>query len=114
MPPKRDPETGRFVFTTGKCIDSKGYVRITHGPHRGRREHRVKAEHKLGRKLSKKEDVHHDNGVKTDNADHNLVPMSHSDHTHLEWTIRQDRFLREQWEAHFGESFDGETGGGQC
>jgi len=104
--PQRDEKTGRFLHEKRYKIDSKGYICITAGPNRGRREHRVIAEKILGRKLKKKEDVHHDDGHKRHNDPEkypdNLKVMSHSEHSILEWTLRQDAFLRKQWEEHFG------------
>ena len=46
-------------------------------------EHRYIMEQKLGRKLDRKEVVHHINGDSTDNRLENLEVMSLSDHTRL-------------------------------
>lgn len=44
-------------------------------------QHRMVAEETLGRKLSPDEDVHHINGIKTDNRPENLMVLKHGQHT---------------------------------
>src|SRR5688572_26402029 len=53
--------------------DSKGYVM----------EHRLVMEEFLGRYLTKDEDIHHINGIKTDNRIENLELMTKSEHGKL-------------------------------
>lgn len=52
--------------------DSQGYVA----------EHRIMAREKIGRTLLKNEDVHHLNGIKTDNRPENIVVITKSQHAH--------------------------------
>ncbi len=76
----------------GRLIDKKGYVSLYKPSHPQSdkhgyiREHRLVMEQKLGRYLTKEEDVHHVNGIKSDNRIENLELMSHGEHsrrTHL-------------------------------
>jgi hypothetical protein len=109
MPQKRDPKTGQFIPNGGAYIDEQGYPRISCGPCRGQRIHRVKVAIILGRELPANTDVHHV-GEKTDIRDCNLQIMSHGAHSSLtaklRWILKkQDEELKKQWEAYF----DGET-----
>ena len=56
----------------GTTITREGYVRITAGPNRGRYEHQLVMEKKLGRRLRKGEIVHHNDGNGRNNAPGNL------------------------------------------
>ena len=46
-----------------------------------RRQHMLLIEQKIGRRLLPNEDVHHKNGIKTDNRLENLELMTHAGHT---------------------------------
>ena len=104
MPQKRDLKTGQFIPNGGAYIDEQGYPRISCGPCRGQRIHRIVAEQKIGRKLKKNEDILHESGDKTNFHPDNLRVLGHGEHSHLEWTIRQDAHLRKQWEEYFKET----------
>jgi endogenous inhibitor of DNA gyrase (YacG/DUF329 family) len=70
-----------------KRKDSYGYVEIKligHPMARGGKwvpEHRLVMAEKLGRMLTRKEQVHHINGIKDDNRPENLMILSAKDHT---------------------------------
>ncbi len=66
----------------GRCKMS-GYWHIKIGYKNYRREHVLKMEEKIGRRIYAHECVHHINGIKTDNRIENLQLMSRSDHSRL-------------------------------
>ena len=113
MPQKRDKKTGRFAPNGGVYIDEQGYPRISCGPDRGKRLHRVKAAIDAGRVLLPTEDVHH-LGAKTDLS--RLKIMGHGAHSSLTAYERKvEQYLRKQWEELYGSDFDKvEAGGRGC
>ena len=82
----------------GKYVDFFGYVQVRTGRTAARyeREHRLVVERAIGRRLTRKEDVHHINGDKADNRIENLQVMSKNKHTtyHLLEDWRSDPGLR--------------------
>ena len=115
MPQKRDPATGRYLPNGGAYEEKRRhgyYPRISCGPCRGQRLHRVKAAIEEGRELRPTEDVHH-RGERWQFARQHLQVMSHSAHSSLTWHERQrmqqeDDFLRKQWEEVYCAGFDAE------
>jgi len=78
------------VRTPGdRVIDGAGYVRIYRAPHVYDVEHRAIAQESLGRPLLSSEDVHHKDGVKTNNDPSNLEVIDHVAHINLHWAKRR-------------------------
>ncbi len=70
----------------GRIIHFSGYV-LLRKPHKYVLEHRAIIEKKIGRKLRRKEVVHHMNGNKSDNRQENLMLFS-SESEHQKWHHR--------------------------
>jgi hypothetical protein len=105
---KRDKK-GRFVATSVCYIDDKGYPRISAGPLRGIRLHRVIAAAMLGRPLKKDEDVHHDDTDKLNFSPDNLKVMGHAQHGCV--SAKQHHFLKQkdiELKSEWDEWFDQE------
>jgi hypothetical protein len=67
----------------GFCVKPNGYVEYTRGEHKGRSEHVVTMEKRLGRKLLSDEHVHHIDGDKQNNNENNLALVTKSGHARL-------------------------------
>lgn len=67
----------------GTRITSTGYVEFTRGPHKGRHEHVVIMESRIGRRIKPDEVVHHIDGCKTNNSINNLALCTRSGHSRL-------------------------------
>lgn len=82
----------------GRAMTSNGYVLIASPdhPHRDNRgyvrEHRLVVEKQLGRYLDPRLEVHHLNGIKTDNSIENLKVMTFEEHLKL----HQDQHVSKQ------------------
>ena len=63
----------------GKIQQKNGYITICIG-NKKYYEHRLVMEEHLGRKLKNTEQVHHINGIKTDNRIENLRLINHNEH----------------------------------
>lgn len=75
-------------YKGGRFIDQKGYVVVLNPRrtcHRDRYiyEHRLLMEQHLGRELTPEEQIHHRNGIKTDNRIENLQLTNVSEHAGL-------------------------------
>ncbi len=87
----------------GKYTDSYGYIHIINKEHPFASqigyvlEHRLVMEKHLGRYLTKKEIVHHINGIKTDNRIENLKLLNQSEH------VGEHFYLNGKWAKKFDE-----------
>jgi hypothetical protein len=84
------------AYLGGVTVDKNGYVRVRGGGKR-RYEHQRVMERHLGRTLLPGEEVHHINGIKTDNRIENLFVLPKRDHSrqHFNLFIEVHRLRRE-------------------
>lgn len=83
-------------------LNSNGYIegRVwVNGQQRRVKQHRWVMERHLGRRLMTDENVHHINGVKTDNRLSNLQVMSHSEHSAMHYVPPSSREVRQGEES---------------
>lgn len=95
-------------FKGGVHVDEKGYLRISAGPHRGKRVASMVMEAVLQRELLVTEDVHHKNGNKLDCHWQNLEVIDHAEHGYVsakqgQFMKRKEAHEREEWNEYFGE-----------
>ncbi|MFY8160238.1 MAG: HNH endonuclease signature motif containing protein [Candidatus Kapaibacteriota bacterium] len=67
----------------GRFIRKDGYIGINVGKGKYRLEHDIIIEKHIGRRIIKGEDVHHINGIRTDNRIENLQLCTKSEHTKI-------------------------------
>lgn len=67
----------------GKTVKPAGYIGLTRGEHKGRLQHVVIMELRLGRRLRPDECVHHIDGDRANNSDDNLALMTRAGHARL-------------------------------
>jgi hypothetical protein len=77
-------------YAAGVSKKKNGYVEFTRGENKGRSEHVVVMERRLGRHLLQDETVHHIDGDKWNNSDDNLALVTRSGHARLH---RREEFL---------------------
>jgi len=70
-------------YAKGVSLKPSGYIEITRGKNKGRSEHIIIMENKIGRRLFHNECVHHIDQCKTNNNLNNLQLMTKSEHSKL-------------------------------
>lgn len=77
----------------GICQKPSGYIEYTRGEHKGRSEHVVLMEQRIGRRLCSDEVVHHIDGDRSNNDINNLALMTRAAHARLH--RREERLFKE-------------------
>lgn len=99
VPCARKKNGGHNAKLESWWINSRGYVEgriLTAQGQRKVKRHRFVVECLIGRKLLPHEDVHHRNGIKTDNEPENLELLSHGAHSTLTNNERHAKARGEQ------------------
>jgi hypothetical protein len=102
----RRDKKGRFAAQSICYIDDNGYPRISAGPLRGMRIHRIIAACKQGKPLTKDQDVHHRDGDKLNFSPENLEILGHQEHGCVSakqhhYLKEHDISLRSEWDEWF-------------
>lgn len=71
------------VHSVGVSLKPSGYVEYTRGPNKGRSEHVVLIEQRIGRRILPDEVVHHIDGDRSNNSIDNLALMTRAAHARL-------------------------------
>lgn len=95
-----------FEYRRNNLITSKGKDGYLHKNYN--REHRLVLEKHLGRKLEARENVHHLNGIKTDNRIKNLLIVTNSQHTKIHHALKRNKPITYYFSAHDKIEYDRE------
>jgi len=87
---KNNSGEGNWQWRGGKTIDKNGYIKVLIGNKIYVKEHRLVMENHIGRKLTKREVVHHINGDKHDNRIENLKLLKNQVEHLLEHNFLRD------------------------
>lgn len=90
--PRRSISDSVSMASRGNRREDSGYITISVGKNRRKKEHVLIAEKALGRAIKKGEVVHHINGNPLDNRNENLLICSVSYHTALHWRMNKHAY----------------------